>query len=112
MEKGSFMEEIKVEQSKVDAQNEWKERVENFARRYPISLEYGEEMSACVKENPSLMKEDKCLELALLSVLSKQKEVQKAPKIISGGKVAITPQSAPKTIKEAGAQALEYLLRK
>lgn len=106
------MEEIKAEQSKVDTQNEWKERVENFARRYPISLEYGEEMSACVKENPSLMKEDKCLELALLSVLTKQKEVQKAPKIISGGRVAITPQSAPKTIKEAGAQALEYLLRK
>lgn len=112
MEKGSFMEEIKVEQSNVDTEKAWVERVESFARKYPISLEYGEEMSACVKENPALIKEDKCLELALLSVLTKQKEVQKAPRIISGGRVAITPQSAPKTIKEAGAQALEYLLRK
>ncbi len=106
------MEENKIEQSSVDTQKEWKERVEEFARKYPISLEYGEEMSTCVKENPSLIKEDKCLELALLSVLTKQKEVQKAPKIISGGRVAIAPHSTPKTIKEAGAQALEYLLRK
>ena len=107
------MEENKVNVNvENNSQTEWKERVENFASKYPVSLEYGEEITAYVKENPNLIKEERCLELALLSVLSKKVEGSKGPKFISGGASVIAPTTQPKTIKEAGAQALEYLKRK
>ena len=47
------------------AKDEWDEKVAAFLDKYPIAKEYAAEISAVLKDDPDLAKEEGCLDIAL-----------------------------------------------
>ncbi|MBO7156419.1 MAG: hypothetical protein J6V83_03335 [Clostridia bacterium] len=116
--------------------DKWSNRVKNLNERYPISKELGKEITDYLNERKELLKEDNCLEQALLDVLAnryKPKEdssyqredvnpsqsaaagrnegsAEVYSKIISGGgHIPVVKTATPHTVGEANKLAAERL---
>lgn len=103
----------------------WTERVKAFQEAYPVSKALGAEITTYLKENKGLIRDENCLESALLHVLATKFEEKKsrstqevgstsqrtdnAPRVISSGAISVAPRREPTTVKEANALATERL---
>lgn len=98
-------------------EDKWAVKVRDLEQKFPVSRTLGEEITTYIKENKGLIEREDCLESALLHVLATKFQENgssptprdKAPRVIQGGSIVVTPPSKPLTVKEANALATERL---
>lgn len=108
----SRVKELEEELNRGKENDRWQKKVKALTEKYPVSAMLGDEITAYVKEHQNLMKEENCLETALLNVLAKRAESYErkpSPKTLSGGSMTILPQEKPKTLRDVRSLAIERL---
>lgn len=126
------LKELESEIKKRDSEVMWVKKVKDFTDKYPIASSLADEITTYIEKNEGLIKDENCLEKALLSVLAEKNftkpdhkesgknisaeeaddsasDVLAPPVAPGGGEIPVVRPIRPKNIRDAGEMAIKIL---
>ena len=105
-----------VENQRAEA-DKWSRKVDELTAKYPVAANLTDEIAAVLENRKELLKEENCLETALLTVLAEKKKKKRdegggrtPPKVsVKKGEIPLVTPVRPTSIREAGKIAEKIL---